>query len=60
MQDHLFITGVVDLVGQCALELLGDGLLDALGDNGVFTVVEGVSLATSSGAGVMELESTCQ
>jgi hypothetical protein len=54
-RQNLFITSIVDLVRQSTLDPLGDSLLDALWDNRVLTVVKGVGLATSSGAGIMYL-----
>lgn len=49
------IPSVVDLVRQRALQLLGDNLLDALGDHRVLAVVQGVSLHVGAGAGVVDL-----
>jgi hypothetical protein len=45
----------VDRVGKRALELLRNKLLKGLRDDGCITTVFGVSLAASSGAGVVNL-----
>ena len=45
----------MDRVGKRALELLGHKLLEGFGDDGSIAAVLGVGLATSAGAGVVNL-----
>lgn len=45
----------MDGVGKRTLELFGDNLLDRLGNDGSIAAILGMGLATSAGAGVVNL-----